>query len=145
MNAAVVIQNPGNIPGRYKKYFEDSVSLMLTARKGLRPDAVFDFISFSKLPSVLVERLLNKTIKTFNNYKANNIVLDATTSEKLLKLFALYDKGLLVFGLTEAFNGWLGERATGLGEQVPETMLDTITGINIVTEELIRIEYGDLA
>lgn len=93
----------------------------------------------------MVERLLNKTIKTFNSYKANNIVLDATTSEKLLKLFALYDKGLQVFGSTEALNAWLGGRAAGLGGQVPETLLDTITGINIVTEELTRIEYGDIA
>ena len=143
----VVISNrhSGSISGRYKKYFEDSITLSHTASKGLKPDAVFDFISLSKLPNVLVEHLLNKTIKTFNSYKANNIALDATTSEKLLKLFALYEKGLQIFGSSDEFNVWLGGQAIGLGGLIPETLLDTITGINIVTEELTRIEYGDLA
>jgi len=145
MSIAVVSRNSGNISGRYKKYFGDSVSLSQTARKGLKPAAVFDFISLSKLPNISIEHLLNKTIKTFNSYKTNETLLDATTSEKLLKLFALYDKGLLVFGSAAEFNAWLGEIATGLGGQVPETLLDTITGITLVTEELTRIEYGDLA
>ena len=138
-------QDLGKVQMKYRKYFEDAIVLSFTARKGLKSDAIFDFISLSKLNNTKVEHLLNKTIKTFNSYKAKNAVLDATTSEKLLKLFALYDKGGLLFGSAEEFNNWLAEPAIGLGGQVPETLLDTITGIELVIQELTRIEYGDLA
>ena len=35
--------------------------------------------------------------------------------------------------------------AYGLGNQVPFTLMDTFTGISLIEEELIRIEFGDLA
>jgi putative toxin-antitoxin system antitoxin component (TIGR02293 family) len=142
---AIKNDNPVKTYTRYRKYFEDDVILSSTAHKGLKPAAVFDFMDLSKLPGIRVEHLLNKSIKTFNSYKVNNTVLDATTSEKLLKLFALYDKGQLIFGSAEELNKWLNEPVIGLGGGVPATLLDTITGIELVTQELIRIEYGDLA
>jgi putative toxin-antitoxin system antitoxin component (TIGR02293 family) len=142
---AVKNHNIGKSHSRYRKYFENNIILSFTAKKGLKPEAVFDFIYRSKLPANKVEHLLNKTIKTFNSYKTNKTTLDAATSEKLLKLFALYDKGVLIFGSAETFNSWLTEPAYGLGRQIPESLLDTFTGIELVMEELIRIEYGDLA
>jgi len=146
MDAIAIKDNPTRrTSGRYKKYYEDATSLLMAVRKGLKPEAVFDFIAVSKLTNNHVEHLLNKTMKTFNNYKTSNTVLDATTSEKLLKLFELYEKGADIFGTTEQFNLWLSMPSIGLGGTTPETFLDTVTGIEYVTGELIRIEYGDLA
>src|SRR5438105_14700639 len=134
-----------NVLSKYQGSFDNSIALLLSAKKGLKPEAVFDFISISQFSLSMVERLLSKTIKTFNNYKENNTLLDSTISEKLLKLFSLYNKGVSVFGSVEEFNKWIAEPAFGLGNQVPQNLLDTITGIELVAEELIRIEYGDLA
>jgi putative toxin-antitoxin system antitoxin component (TIGR02293 family) len=117
----------------------------MNAKKGLRPQAVFDFISLSELSNLLVEKALNKTLKTFIAYKTANTTLDPIVSEKLLKLFSLYDKGLTVFGNAREFNKWMAEPAFGLGNLVPGNLLDTITGIELITEELTRIAYGDLA
>jgi uncharacterized protein (DUF2384 family) len=39
----------------------------------------------------------------------------------------------------------MAEPAFGLGNLVPGNLLDTITGIELITEELTRIAYGDLA
>jgi len=50
-----------------------------------------------------------------------------------------------LFGSAEAFHDWLHVSAYGLGNQVPVEMMDTITGIGLIEEELIRIAYGDLA
>lgn len=130
---------------KYKKSYDNSIAILLNSKKGLRPQAVFDFISLSQFSTQLMEQLLKKTIKTFTNYKEQNTLLDAVISEKLLKLFALYDKGVSVFGSIEEFNKWMGEAAAGLGYQIPRELLDTITGIDLVGEELTRIEYGDLA
>lgn len=130
---------------KYEKSFDNPISILLNARKGLKPQAVFDFISLSQFSTQLIEQLLKKTVKTFTNYKEQNTLLDAVISEKLLKLFALYAKGISVFGTIEEFNKWMGETAFGLGSQIPRDLLDTITGIDLVGEELTRIEYGDLA
>jgi putative toxin-antitoxin system antitoxin component (TIGR02293 family) len=72
-------------------------------------------------------------------------MLDAVTSEKLLKLFALYNKGSEVFGSLDAFTDWLSKPAYGIGSQIPQDIIDTMTGIDLIHDELVRIEYGDLA
>ena len=130
---------------KYIRYFEDPMSILSAARKGLKPEAVFDFITLSGFPASTIEKLLNKSIKTFNNLRDNDTSLDPTTSEKLLRLFSLYQRGSIVFGTVEDFNKWIAEPAFGLGNQAPQNLLDTITGIQLVDEELARIEYGDIA
>jgi putative toxin-antitoxin system antitoxin component (TIGR02293 family) len=130
---------------KYQKSYDSAIAILLSSKKGLKPQAVFDFISISQFSIHLTEQVLNKTLKTFTTYKQNNTLLDSVVSEKLLKLFALYGKGISIFGSADEFNKWLAEPAFGLGKQVPRNLLDTITGIDLVKEELFRIEYGDLA
>jgi putative toxin-antitoxin system antitoxin component (TIGR02293 family) len=84
-------------------------------------------------------------MKTFTSYQKNKTALDPVISEKLLKIFSLYQKGVTVFGTVDEFNLWLAAPAFGLGKAVPKDLLDTITGIDLVSEELSRIEHGDLA
>jgi putative toxin-antitoxin system antitoxin component (TIGR02293 family) len=129
---------------KYIRYFENPMSILSAARKGLKPDAVFDFMTLSGFPPTTIEKLLNKSIRTFNNYRDNETSLDPTTSEKLLRLFSLYQRGSIVFGSVEEFSKWIAEPAFGLGNHTPQNLLDTITGILLVDEELARIEYGDI-
>jgi putative toxin-antitoxin system antitoxin component (TIGR02293 family) len=130
---------------KYESFFRDNISLLQKAKKGLPARAVFDLIAISRLPDDIIESALNKTMKSFQNYVSRNIALDTPTSEKLLKLFALYNKGTEVFGSLDAFRQWLTRPAYGLGDQVPLNIFDTITGVDLISEELTRIEYGDLA
>jgi putative toxin-antitoxin system antitoxin component (TIGR02293 family) len=141
----VTDRKTGNILQKYEKSFGNNIALLASAKKGLSPQAVFDFISLSAISFPMAEKVLNKTLKTFTSYKEKNTSLDAVVSEKLLKLFSLYHKGLITFGDNEEFNKWLTEPAFGLGNQVPVDLLDTITGIDLIAEELTRIQYGDLA
>jgi putative toxin-antitoxin system antitoxin component (TIGR02293 family) len=148
VNAMAVKENAININAvlaKYERSYDSSISILLQAKKGLKPQAVFDFISISRFSNKVIEHLLNKTVKTLTAYKEQNTLLDSVLSEKLLKLFGLYSKGLTIFGTAEEFNKWMSEPAFGLGNQVPIGLLDTITGIDLVGEELTRIEYGDLA
>jgi putative toxin-antitoxin system antitoxin component (TIGR02293 family) len=135
----------GNILSKYQKSFNNDIALVANSKKGLRAEAVFDFISLSDFSSPFIEKVLNKTMKTFTSYKKNQTALDPVVSEKLLKIFSLYDKGNKIFGNVEEFNQWLATPSFGLGKFVPRDLLDTITGIELVSEELTRIEYGDLA
>lgn len=138
-------KDPRKVLSRYEPYFQNNISLLFQAKKGLKPNALFDFISVSELAHPVIEEVFDKSMKTFQNYLEKDTVLDAGTSEKLLKLFALYSKGTEVFGSVDAFAEWLSRPAYGLGSAVPQTLLDTMTGIELVNEELVRLEYGDLA
>ena len=135
----------GSILLKYEKSFQNNISLVNDSKKGLRAQAVFDLIALSEFSFPFIEKVLNKTIKTFTSYKKNQTVLDPALSEKLLKIFSLYDKGIIVFGDIEEFNKWLAGPSFGLGNSVPRDLLDTVTGIELVFDELSRIEYGDLA
>ncbi len=129
----------------YQPLYTDDIALFMQAKQGLAPKAAFDFIAVSGFSYQDFQQTFNTTVKTIQNYASQGTKLDATLSEKLLKCFALYTKGSEVFGSTSAFTEWLNTSAYGLGNQIPYHLLDTITGIGLVEEELIRIAYGDLA
>lgn len=80
-----------------------------------------------------------------DNYRLRRHTLGRIESEQLLQLLALYKKGGELFGNSEAFNQWLNQPAFGTGGLIPFDLLYTPGGINLVMEELLRIEYGALA
>lgn len=143
--SALKLKNSEKVFAAYEPYFKNGISLLQQAKKGLKPKAVFEFIGLSGLSTQVVEIALNKNMKTFQNYRDKNTLLDAPTSEKLLKLFALYRKGTEVFGSVQAFTEWLSKPAFGIGNTVPQSIIDTNTGIDLIKEELVRIAYGDVA
>ena len=129
----------------YQSLYANPISLLNSSKKGLDAKAALDFINLSGFTQEQFQDTFKTTIKTIQNYTRLNLKLDAALSEKLLKAFALFEKGIELFGSAEAFNDWLHVSAYGLGNQVPVEMMDTITGIGLIEEELIRIAYGDLA
>ena len=54
---------------RYEPYYQNNIALLQKAKKGLPPEAVFDFIELAGLPNEQVEAALNKSLKTFQNYR----------------------------------------------------------------------------
>ena len=129
----------------YQVMYANLVSLLANSKKGLSAKAALDFISVSGFTYDEFQETFKTTVKTIQNYAVQNLKLDASLSEKLLKSFALFKKGIEVFGSAKAFHQWLNTAAYGLGNQIPFTLMDTFTGISLIEEELIRIEYGDLA
>ena len=50
-----------------------------------------------------------------------------------------------VFGAAEKFNSWLDTINLIFGGIKPKMLLDNSFGINLLRDELTRIEYGNLA
>jgi len=57
----------------------------------------------------------------------------------------LVRKGEEVFGDKSKFDAWLNATNVSLGNVVPKNLLDSSFGINLLKDELIRIEYGVFA
>jgi putative toxin-antitoxin system antitoxin component (TIGR02293 family) len=129
----------------YQSLYGNSISLLTNSKKGLSAKAALDFLTLSGFSKDEFQDTFKTNVKTIQNYVSNSSKLDAPLSEKLLKSFSLFEKGIAVFGSADAFHQWLNTPSYGLGNQIPFDLMDTITGISLIEEELIRIEYGDLA
>lgn len=129
----------------YRPAYANDINLLMRSKQGLNAKAALDFISLSGFTQDEFQETFNTTVKTIQNHVTRQSNLDAALSEKLLKSFELFDKGVEIFGTADNFHKWLNKPAFGLGYQVPITLMDTITGIRLIKEELIRIEFGDLA
>ena len=57
----------------------------------------------------------------------------------------LYDRGREVFGSLERFEQWMNTVLIPFGNKKPKEFLDTADGVNIILDELGRIEHGVLA
>ena len=57
----------------------------------------------------------------------------------------LYKRGTEVFGNDESFQAWMDTKSIPLGNIKPRDLLDTTYGINMVADEIGRIEHGIFA
>ncbi len=129
----------------YNKMYSNPVTILTNSKKGLKANAALDFIAVSGFTYDEFQETFKTTVKTIQNYAVQDLKLDAALSEKLLKSFSLFSMGMEVFGGATDFHQWLNRPAYGLGNQVPFTLMDTITGITLIEDELSRIAHGDLA
>lgn len=129
----------------YGKMYANPISILSNSKKGLSANAALDFLSVSGFTYDEFQETFKTTVKTIQNYVVQDLKLDAVLSEKLLKSFSLFNLGIEVFGSANAFHQWLNAPAFGLGDQIPFNLMDTITGITLIEDELTRIAYGDLA
>jgi uncharacterized protein (DUF2384 family) len=100
----------------------------------------------TKLPvKTLAELVFEITPKTFNNYrlKGNNVPM--RIRELSVKLVELYSKGNRLFGSVDNFNKWLQKESYGLGGLKPINLINSVTGIETIDDELTCIQYGTTA
>jgi len=120
-----------------------------------RVDVIREGIPYESIEAV--SKRLNNPVKsvlaiigipqtTYNKKKSEHLLLDSRDSELLILINELIDYGLEVFNHEEEkFQRWLKKPNLSIGGNSPESMLDTITGINEVTFSLNRLEFGNLA
>jgi putative toxin-antitoxin system antitoxin component (TIGR02293 family) len=130
---------------RYNKELSNPVALVLKAAEGLAVNVFDGLLQISSLNKNQLAAFIDTTPKTIDNYRARRHKLGRIESEQLLQLLGLYKKGQEIFGTTAAFDQWIKLPAIGLGGRLPFDLLYSQGGINLVMEELIRIEFGALA
>jgi putative toxin-antitoxin system antitoxin component (TIGR02293 family) len=129
----------------YEKHLDDRVWLVEEGAAGVPANVVYDLIGLTHLKKEFFANMLNISIKTLDRYSQAEKKLNPASSEMMLNLFSLYKKGEETFGNIDEFQKWIEKPAYGLGYKVPKNLIQTPGGIDLVMDELIRIEYGDLA
>lgn len=83
---------------------------------------------------------------TYNKKRKEKSLLNHRDSETVLVLTELIDYGVEVFNNEDdKFQRWLKKPNLSLGGNTPESLLDSMTGIQEVKNALNRLEFGNLA
>ncbi|MCF8302943.1 MAG: DUF2384 domain-containing protein [Bacteroidales bacterium] len=90
-------------------------------------------------------RILHISERTFQRYKKEDRKFDKMQSEKIVQVILLFKYGVEVFGDEKKFNTWLKTENMALGKIKPKELLDNSFGIDLIKNELTRIEHGILA
>jgi len=131
-----------SVKSRFKKFNTgNSNAIVLSARKGLRPKVFYDLAEAIKMPEKILAGLINLSARTISNYKAKQKFLEPVHSEHLLKLVALFEKGETIFGNIDEFNYWL-KKPFWKSKETPLDLLGTPGGVDLVIEELDKLEQG---
>lgn len=94
---------------------------------------------------VLAEKIFQVTPKTLNSYRVSDKDLPMHIRELSIKIKVLYNKGKVLFGTVDKFNEWLFKPSYGLAGLTPIDLLNSVTGIEMVSDELVSIEFGATA
>jgi putative toxin-antitoxin system antitoxin component (TIGR02293 family) len=115
-------------------------------RKGLPYESIEVISKRTDLPIRQVLAIFGVPQTTYNKKKREKELLNGRDSEVVLVIIELLDFGYKVFNdEPEKFQRWLKKPNLSLGGVKPESLFDSITGIQEVKNALSRLEYGNMA
>lgn len=123
----------------------DVFHLINQSRKGISYNEFEKLTSRFAISNSEWSKLLHISERTMQRYRKEKRKFDTVHSEKILQLVLLFNQGELLFGNKESFTLWLKSPLVALGKVKPLSLLDSSFGIDIVKDELSRIEHGVLA
>ena len=120
------------------------LDLVELVRAGLTKSALFhlaDAFQFTQSEIANIFNLSLRTVQRFKQQEREEELLDQAVSDRVVQLADLYAYGREVLG-EAIFQKWCQTSLRTLGGKRPKDLLFTSVGIEMVKDELIRIEYG---
>ncbi len=121
----------------------DVASLIVQAREGIQKTQLLALQQEIQLSTSELAAALHITPRALHGY-ASADWLKLRISERALALAQLYARGFEIMG-KERFIRWMDQEHIALGKKKPKQLLDTHFGIQLLLDELGRIEHGVLA
>ena len=115
------------------------------ARKGL---AFEDFAQLYEMAPYSLQdwsHILGLSDRSLQRYQKSGGRFSMAVSEKLLMLAHLFNRGIEVFGSSERFFAWMRKPSAAFNQSRPFDLLDSMFGIQLLLDELGRIEHGIVA
>lgn len=121
------------------------LSLINVIREGLNYQTYNAVANASSFSTQEWSVILDVSERTLQRYKKEKLKFNSLHSERILQIAMLNKLGSQVFGEKESFEHWLKTENLALGKSKPKDLLDSTFGIEMVKDELHRIEHGVLA
>ncbi len=118
-----------------------SFEMVNVARKGIPMKAIDTLAKNLKLSRPELARYLHVSERTLQRYTPDKI-LSQDLSDHVLQIARIYARCVEVFEEHDKAANWLKQPNIAFGKILPIELLDTSTGIEMVFDELTRIEYG---
>lgn len=120
---------------------DNKLDLIKWSRKGLTLKNLHAILDYTSLTIKDVAQIIALSERQLQRYTEDQ-VLRIDISVQLLQIVELYAKGYEVFGEKEKFKQWMIHPNTAFSALKPLELLDTSFGIQMVKDELGRIEHG---
>lgn len=120
---------------------KSAYDLMNLARQGLFKSAIDSLAQLFELSIKELVPYLHVSERTLQRYDENK-KLSPELSDHLIQLARVYARAVDVFGNRDQAVKWLKYPSQALGGITPISCLDNFSGIELVLDELGRIEYG---
>ncbi|NAS32218.1 DUF2384 domain-containing protein [Flavobacteriaceae bacterium R38] len=114
------------------------LKIIHASRNGVSRSDLKKFSMRVALPLTKISEIVPASYSTLAK-KSN---YDKEVSERLFEIAEVYSKGFEVFGDEKKFTRWLNKPNVALGGEVPFSLLDTSYGVQLVLNEITRIDYG---
>ena len=115
--------------------------LMLLSRKGLFKSAIDSLAQLLELSNKELVDYLPISERTLQRYEEDR-KLSPELSDHVIQLARVYARAEEVFGDRDKAVQWLKYPNYALGAVTPISCLDNFSGIQLIMDELGRIEYG---
>ncbi len=119
-----------------------SQDLLEIARRGVLFDEFLELYEQGPFTLAQWAGILSVSGRSLQRYQKSGHRFSTPESEKILKVAHVIYKGREVFGDKGTFYRWLARPSSALGSQPPESFFDSIMGLDMVLDELGRIEHG---
>ena len=113
-------------------------------RTGIPKQAMTHLMQVADLSLTEMASIIHTSDRTLRRYSPGQ-KLSQEQSERMIEMARLYSRGEEVFGSIEKFKDWMDAALLSLGNKRPKEYLDTSLGINMLMDELGRIEHGIFA
>lgn len=146
-NVGVIEVNPTavlEVLGGRKKFrgrFDTTLDLIDLGEKGLTKASLLELADFLEVSTAEMARLLPITERTIQRYSPSTR-LSRAVSDHLLEIARAAVRGVDVFNDKEKFLAWMRRPNVALGNRRPMDLLASKLGIDLVIDELGRVEHG---
>lgn len=123
---------------------ENVADFIVCIREGVPKKALDNLIEVTGITTLEMADIVRTSDRTLRRYTAKQ-KLNAEQSERVIELAKVYSRGEEVFGTLDAFKEWMNSTVMALGNKKPKEFLDTSMGIEMLMDELGRIEHGIFA
>lgn len=125
----------------FHKQFTSHMDIIEMSKTGVTKSMFLEFIHTFDFTMDEAAEMLPITRRTIQRYSVSHR-FNPTISEQIIQLALLMTKGVEVFGSREKFSRWFNSPSKALGGKVPRELAGLKTGLQMVMDELGRIEHG---
>ena len=125
--------------------YEEKMEIVEYARLGINATTIIRLAELLKISQKKAADFFHFSERALRDYIKQDRLLDTDSSEKIIKMFSLYLFGSEVLESADNFVQWLFSPSLGLRNKIPADLMYSSDGIDLIHDELSRIDHGDFA